>query len=123
MPRARTPGGFCGRTRGGNSRKTIRKRGTVGKVHSRRLPTIRTVEKSMSFANKVAVITGASSGIGWELAKVLAGHGSTVGLLARRLDRLEALAADIRAAGGQAAAAQANVTERHATVAAIHRLR
>ena len=38
----------------------------------------------MPFANQVAVITGASSGIGWELAKELARKGCTVGVLARR---------------------------------------
>ncbi|MCI0638496.1 MAG: SDR family NAD(P)-dependent oxidoreductase [Gemmataceae bacterium] len=77
----------------------------------------------MSFANQVAVITGASSGIGWEVAKVLAAQGCAVGLLARRMDRLEELASDIRAAGGQAATVQADVTQRQETVAAIHRLR
>jgi short-subunit dehydrogenase len=77
----------------------------------------------MSFANQVAVITGASSGIGWELAKVLSNHGCAVGLLARRQDRLEELAGAIRAAGGRAAAAQADVSQRAETVAAIRRLR
>jgi short-subunit dehydrogenase len=76
----------------------------------------------MSFANKVAIITGASSGIGWELAKLLGRRGCAVGLLARRLDRLEALAQEIRAAGGKAAIAAASVVERHPTVAAIHGL-
>jgi short-subunit dehydrogenase len=77
----------------------------------------------MSFANKVAIITGASSGLGWELAKSLARQGCAVGLLARRLERLEVLAAEIRTAGGKAAVAVANVAERQPTVAAIHALR
>ncbi len=77
----------------------------------------------MSFGNQVAIITGASSGLGWELAKALAAQGCAVGILARRLDRLEALAAEIRAAGGKVALAPANVTDRLATVAAIHSLR
>jgi short-subunit dehydrogenase len=77
----------------------------------------------MSFANRVVVITGASSGIGWELAKVIAAQGGRVGLIARRQDRLEALASEIRQAGGTAASAAADVAERAPTLEAIHRVR
>lgn len=77
----------------------------------------------MSFANQVAIITGASSGIGWELAKELARQGCAVGVVARRQERLETLVAEIRAAGGRAAWAVADVTNRGPTLAAIHSLR
>lgn len=76
----------------------------------------------MLFPNQVAVITGASSGIGWALAKELATQGCKVGLLARRQDKLDQLAAEIAAAGGNAASAAADVTDREDTVAAIHEL-
>lgn len=77
----------------------------------------------MSFANKVAVITGASSGIGWALAKELARHQCRVGLVARRKDLLDQLAAEIRQAGGVVACACADVAERTPTLEAIHSLR
>jgi short-subunit dehydrogenase len=77
----------------------------------------------MSFANQVAVITGASSGLGWELAKALAAKQCFVGVLARRKDRLDALVAEIRAAGGRAEAVAADVSDRAQAVAAIGQLR
>lgn len=51
---------------------------------------------------RVAVITGASSGIGATLARGFAEAGASVVLAARRLDRLQALAEDLRALGGKA---------------------
>ena len=48
----------------------------------------------------VTLITGASAGIGTELARVFASHGHRVALVARRADRLTALAGEIEAAGG-----------------------
>src|SRR5579862_2133305 len=80
-------------------------------------------EGAMSFAGQVAVITGASSGIGWELAKALAKEGYKVGLLARRRDLLDQLAGEVRAAGGTAAVAVADVSNRTQTVEGIHALR
>jgi uncharacterized protein len=53
-------------------------------------------------AERVALITGASAGIGAELARVFASRGHRVALVARRADRLTALAGEIVAAGGAA---------------------
>src|SRR5205807_5768553 len=77
----------------------------------------------MSFAHQVAVITGASSGIGWELAKVLAAQGCKVGLIARRKENLDALAENIRQAGGTAGVAPADVSDREQTRAAVAEIR
>ncbi len=55
-----------------------------------------------SLKNKVAIITGASSGFGAEAAKLFAKEGCKVVLSARRMDRLEDLAKEIRAAGAEA---------------------
>ena len=76
----------------------------------------------MSFANKVVVITGASSGIGRALALELAREGCKVGLIARRAEMIETLAKEIAGAGGTSAHVAADVGERTRIVEAIHEL-
>ena len=68
---------------------------------------------------RVAVITGASSGIGEATARALAADGHRLALLARRVDRVEALAAKL---GRGALAVQADVRDRDSIVAAAERV-
>jgi NADP-dependent 3-hydroxy acid dehydrogenase YdfG len=68
--------------------------------------------------NRVAVITGASSGIGLFTAKLLATRGAKVALLARRKDVLERAVSEIRAAGGEALALIIDVTDQASVDAA-----
>jgi NAD(P)-dependent dehydrogenase (short-subunit alcohol dehydrogenase family) len=59
---------------------------------------------------QVALVTGASSGLGWHFAKVLAGAGAHVVVAARRKQRLQGLCAEIEAQGGKATAVVLDVT-------------
>jgi NAD(P)-dependent dehydrogenase (short-subunit alcohol dehydrogenase family) len=73
----------------------------------------------LSLTGKTALVTGASSGFGWHFAQVLARAGAKVALAARRLDRLETLAAEIRETGGQAATVALDVTDRASVTRAL----
>jgi 3-oxoacyl-[acyl-carrier protein] reductase len=68
---------------------------------------------------RVALITGASSGLGARFAQVLAANGAAVALVARRAERLKALQGKIEKSGGKAIAIEADVLDRAAMARAF----
>lgn len=66
---------------------------------------------SIDLSGRVALVTGASSGLGAQFARTLAGAGAAVVLASRRLDRLKELRAEIEGRGGDAHAIELDVTD------------
>ena len=68
---------------------------------------------------QVALVTGASSGLGYRFAQVLAEHGASVAIAARRVDRLDALAKVIHEAGGECLPIELDVRDADAMAPAL----
>lgn len=69
----------------------------------------------------VALVTGASSGIGETTARALAAQGAKVAVAARRLERLERLASEIGGGGHTALAIQSDITDQEQAITAVER--
>ena len=72
-----------------------------------------------SLQGRVALVTGASSGLGAQFSRALADNGAAVALVARRADRLKSLKDEIEGKGGKAIAIEADVTDRAAMTRAF----
>lgn len=77
------------------------------------------VGMNTALAGTVALVTGASSGIGAATARMLAANGAAVSMVARRQDRLERLKAEIERAGGRALGIDADITDRTQAFASV----
>lgn len=80
------------------------------------------IASRFSLQGKSALVTGASSGLGTQFARVLAAAGARVAIAARRRDRLDELVAEIEASGGQAIAVAMDVTLAESVSEALDRV-
>ncbi len=76
----------------------------------------------MDLTGRVAIVTGASSGLGYAYSKALAENGAKVAAFARRLDRLEQLKQEIEAAGGVCLPVQCDVTKEDDVVNGVQKV-
>ena len=74
---------------------------------------------SNDLGGQVALVTGASSGLGWRFAQVLAACGAQVGLAARRTERLDELAETIQKNGGTCAPIRLDMTDTESILASV----
>src|SRR6478735_4861506 len=77
------------------------------------------MSKRFDLTGKVALVTGASSGLGVHFAHTLAEAGASVAIAARRADRLTALRAELQAAGAKVAAVELDVQSSASIAAAL----
>ena len=76
------------------------------------MPNYETPNFSIDLSDQVALVTGASSGLGYRFAKVLAKCGAKVAISARRIDKLEALKQEIESDGGTCAVVPIDMSDR-----------
>jgi len=76
----------------------------------------------MDLTGKVAVVTGASSGLGHEYAKALAGNGAKIAAIARRTERLELLKQEIEAEGGACLAVTCDVSSEQQIISGVQKV-
>ena len=77
---------------------------------------------SVDLSNQVALVTGASSGLGYRFSKVLAKCGAKVALSARRVEKLESLAEEIKSDGGECMVVPIDMVDRDSIRAAVKKV-
>jgi NAD(P)-dependent dehydrogenase (short-subunit alcohol dehydrogenase family) len=77
---------------------------------------------SIDLTGDVALVTGATSGLGWHFAKLLSSCGAAVAITGRRVERLEGLAEEIRSAGGACLPLELDVRDADQLVATVERV-
>ena len=75
--------------------------------------------KMFDLTGRVAVVTGASSGLGVQMAKALAKNGADIAILARRKEKMESVSTEIRDLGVRCLAVQCDVTSSESVIAAV----
>jgi NAD(P)-dependent dehydrogenase (short-subunit alcohol dehydrogenase family) len=78
-----------------------------------------TPNNAWDLTGQVALVTGTTSGLGWRFAKVLAKAGASVALTGRRVERLDELAKEIRADGGECASFRLDMTDMENVTAVV----
>lgn len=81
------------------------------------------MSKLFDLTGKVAAVTGASSGLGVQMAKALARHGADVAVLARRVDKLNAVKEEIEALGVRCLAVPCDVLQNEQITAAVRKIK
>lgn len=76
----------------------------------------------MDLTGRVAIVTGASSGLGYEYSKALAENGAKVAGFARRIEKLENLKGEIEAAGGDFLAVQCDVSQEKEVITGVQKV-
>ena len=75
---------------------------------------------SIDLSGQIALVTGASSGLGYRFSKVLASCGAKVAISARRKEKLESLAEEIKTSGGECMVVPIDMTDRKSIKSAVH---
>lgn len=76
----------------------------------------------LDLTGRVAIVSGASSGLGYAYAKALAENGAKVAPLARRAERLESLKEEIEAAGGECLPVACDVSDEEMVISAVRKV-